>query len=124
MQILLHSDPNTHGGQPMAEHLTSVVTDAMGHFGEQLMRVEAHLSDVNSAARSGANDIHCTLEARLVGLEPVIVKCSADNAHQAINGAVRRLRRAVESEIGRHDPRTQRAKAQGPGGEGTAGEAG
>lgn len=115
MQILLHSDPNTDGRQAMTEHLKTVVTDALGRYGERIMRVEAHLSDVNSAARSSADDIHCTLEARLVGLEAIVVKDSAGNAHQAIDGAVRKLRRAVESEIGKHDPRAQRAKPGGTG---------
>ena len=115
MQILLHSDPNTDGRQAMADHLKAVVTDAMGHLGERIMRVEAHLSDVNSAARTGADDIHCTLEARLVGLEAIVVKDSAGNAHQAIDGAVRKLRRAVESKIGKHDPRTHRSKPNATG---------
>ena len=110
MQILLHSDPNTDGRLAMTEHLKTVVTDALGRFGERIMRVEAHLSDVNSTARSGDDDIHCTLEARLVGLQAIVVKDSAGNAHQAIEGAVRKLRRAVEAEIGKHDPRGQRAK--------------
>ncbi len=117
MQILLHTDPNTDGSHAMAEHLQTVVADAMGHFGERIMRVEAHLSDANSASRTSGDDIHCTLEARLVGLVPVVVKDSAGNAHQAIDGALRKLRRAVESEIGKHDPRGHRAKTDGAGGD-------
>ena len=100
MQILLNSDPNINGGHLMAEHLKQVVTDALSRFNEQVTRVEAHLSDVNSSAKSGANDIHCTLEARLVGLDPMVVKDHAGNAHQAIDGAVRKLKRAIET-VGR-----------------------
>ena len=36
MQVLLHSDPNTDGGHLMAEHLASVVKEAMSRFGERL----------------------------------------------------------------------------------------
>jgi ribosome-associated translation inhibitor RaiA len=103
MQILLHADPNTDGSQPMQEHLQTVVKAALGRFGERITRVEAHLSDANSAARSSADDIHCTLEARLVGLDPLVVKEHAANAHQAIEGAVRKLKRALGTAIEKHD---------------------
>jgi ribosome-associated translation inhibitor RaiA len=111
MQVLLHTDPKTDGSHQMAEHLKTVVSDAMARFGERVTRVEAHLSDVNSQAKASGDGIHCTLEARLVGQEPVVVKNHAANAHEAIEGAVRKLRRAVETEVGRHDPRHARAPA-------------
>ena len=108
MQILLHSDSNTDGGHLMADHLQKVVQDAMAHFAERVTRVEAHLSDVNSQAKSSDDDIHCTLEARLVGLDAIVVKDHASNAHQAIEGAVRKLKRAVETGLAKHDPRGHR----------------
>lgn len=111
MQILLHSDPNTDGSQLMAEHVQTVVMNAMGRFGERITGVEAHLSRVNSQATSGADDIHCALEARLAGLEPVVVKEHAGNAHQAIDGAVRKLKRAVGAALAKHDPRGHQARA-------------
>ena len=114
MQVLLHTDPNTHGGHLMAEHLASVVKEAMSRFGERVTRVEAHLSDANGQAKTSNSDIHCTLEARLVGLEPIVVKDHADNAHQAIDGAVRKLKRAVSAEIAKHDDRNQRSRSEVP----------
>ncbi len=119
MQILLNADPNTDGGHLMADHLHKVVQDAMERFAEHVTRVEAHLSDVNSQAKSSDDDIHCTLEARLVGLDAVVVKDHAGNAHQAIEGAVRKLKRAVGTELAKHDPRGHRARpdvAPGDGG--------
>jgi hypothetical protein len=113
MQVLLHSDPHTDGSHPMAEHLDSVVQAAMDRFGDRVTRVEAHLSDANGQARSTPGDIHCTLEARLVGHDPVVVKDHAGNAHQAIEGALRKLKRAVGDEIARHDPRGHHKPAAG-----------
>jgi len=111
MQILLHSDSNTDGGHLMAEHLQKVVKDAMARFSERVTRVEAHLSDVNSQAKSSDGDIHCTLEARLVGLDAIVVKENAGNAHQAIEGAVRKLKRAVGTELAKCEPRGQRSRS-------------
>ena len=114
MQILFHSDPNTDGGHLMAEHLQKVVQDAMARFAERVTRVEAHLSDINSQAKSSDDDIHCTLEARLVGLDAIAVKDQASNAHQAIEGAVRKLKRAVGTALAKHDPRSHRERSEFP----------
>lgn len=105
MQILLNTDHNVDGRHEMAEHLSSVVKDALGRFGEQITRVEAHLADENSHVKATPDEIQCTLEARLVGLEPVVVKERAGNAHQAIQGAVGKLKRAVATVLEKHDPR-------------------
>jgi len=114
MQVLLHSDPNTDGGHLMAEHLTTVVKDALDRFGDRITRVEAHLSDVNGHAKTGSQAIHCTMEARLIGLDNIVVKEHADSAHQAIDGAVRKLKRAVDTEIAKHDDRQHRSRAEAP----------
>lgn len=105
MQVFLNTDPHTDGRHEMAEHLSSVVKDALGRFGEHITRVEAHIADENSHVKASPNEIQCTLEARLVGLEPVVVKDRAGNAHQAIQGAVGKLKRAIATVLEKHDPR-------------------
>lgn len=105
MQVLLNADHHTDGRHEMAEHLTTVVKEALSRFGDHITRVEAHLADENSHAKAGPDEIQCTLEARLVGREPVVVKDRAANAHQAIHGAVGKLKRAVATVLEKHDPR-------------------
>ena len=114
MQVLLQADPNTDGRHKMHEHLEAVVNDALGRFRERITRVDAHLSDAHSAMKVGPDDVHCTLEAHLVGVGPIVVKDHAGNAHQAIDGAARKLKRAVASEIEKHDPRSHRARSVAP----------
>ena len=114
MQVLLQADPNTDGRHKMHEHLEAVVNDALGRFRERITRVDAHLSDAHSAMKVGPEDVHCTLEAHLVGMGPIVVKDHAGNAHQAIDGAARKLKRAVASEIEKHDPRSHRARSGAP----------
>lgn len=103
MQVLLNADPHTDGRHKMAEHLETVIKEALDHFSQHITRVEAHLSDANSHAKASPDEIHCTLEARLVGLTPVVVKDYAGTAHQAINGAVGKLKRAVGTVLAKHD---------------------
>jgi ribosome-associated translation inhibitor RaiA len=111
MQILLHADTNSDGSQAMAEHVDDVINGALGRFGDRVSRVEVHLSDADGQAGTSARSIQCTLEARLTGLETVFVTDHADNAHQAIEGGARKLKRAVGAAIAKHDPRHHGAKA-------------
>jgi ribosome-associated translation inhibitor RaiA len=105
MQVLLHTDPHTDGRIEMATHLETQVKEALARFGDHVTRVEAHLSDANSQNKAGPDDIHCTLEARVVGMEPLVVKEHAATAHQAINGAVIKLKRSITTALEKHDPR-------------------
>ncbi|MDP3084779.1 MAG: HPF/RaiA family ribosome-associated protein [Rubrivivax sp.] len=114
MQILLHADPNIDGGAAMSEHLNKVVIDALGRFGERVIRVEAHLSDQNGKTKSGDDDIRCLLEATLVGEPAIVVKAQSGNAHQAIAEALRKLKRAIGTAIDKHDPQRQYAHEAAP----------
>jgi ribosome-associated translation inhibitor RaiA len=114
MQVMLNTDPHTDGRHEMAEHLEAVIKDALDRFGEQVTRVEAHLSDAKSHAKSSPDEIHCILEARLVGLDPVVVKDQAGTAHQAIQGAVGKLKRAITTALTKHDPRRNAAPPDAP----------
>jgi len=103
VQVLLNTDPHVDGRHQMAEHLNTVVKDALSRFADHVTRVEAHLADANSHLKNTPDDIHCTLEARLVGLDPVVVKDQANTAHQAINGAVAKLKRAITTVVDKHE---------------------
>ncbi len=114
MQILLHCDPDSHGSQAMADHVESVVKNALGRFGERVTRVEVHLSDADGQTKTGGDSIQCMLEARLAGLEAVVVHERADDAHRAIEGGMRKLKRSVGAAIAKHDPRHHRAQPVSP----------
>lgn len=103
MQVILNTDPHVDGRHQMAEHLESVVKDTLGRFGEHITRVEAHFSNASSHHRSHVEEVQCTLEARLAHLDPVVVKEHADTAHQALQGAVGKLKRAVTAVLEKQD---------------------
>ena len=113
MQVLLQSDPSTDGSQAMTKHLDTVVKDALGRFGDRVTRVEGHLSAAEGHAKTAEDKVHCTLEAHLAGSDSIVVKHQAGSAHQAIDGALRKLRRVVEAQIEKHDPRLHRLPHHG-----------
>jgi ribosome-associated translation inhibitor RaiA len=114
MRITLHRDPHIHAGAGMDAHVHSVLSDALTRFGNRVTSVDAHLAAANSSAKAGADSTYCTLQASLVHQEPVVVKEKAVNAHVAIAGAVRKLKRAVGVAIGKQDPRRSLARALRP----------
>jgi len=114
MQVFLNTDPHTDGRHEMAAHLETVVKGALDRFGEQVTRVEAHLADAKSHNKANPDEIQCTLEARLVGLDAVVVKDQAGNAHQAIRGAVDKLQRAIGTALAKRDPRRKPAPPAEP----------
>jgi ribosome-associated translation inhibitor RaiA len=72
-------------------------------FREHITRVEVHLSDENSQKSSDGGN-RCLLEARITGYQPIAVSEHAASLHQAITGAADKLKRAIDSALGRlHD---------------------
>jgi ribosome-associated translation inhibitor RaiA len=100
MQVQTHTDKNISAGAGLPERITGMVEDVLGHFGERITRVEVHLSDLNSG-KGGNDDIRCVMEARLQSHRPVTVTEQAANVQLALQGAGRKLRKSVESILGR-----------------------
>lgn len=85
------------------EHVRSVVESAVGRFGDHVSRVEVHLSNaVKEKGVDGGNN--CMMEARVTGYEPVVVHDHGIDLNQSISNAAAKLRRALDSALGRlHD---------------------
>lgn len=118
MQINVNTDKTIERHQGLDDHVQTVVGEAVKRFGEHITTIEVHLSDENSAKSSDGGN-RCMLEARITGYQPVVVSDHSATLHQAINGAADKLKRAIDSALGRlHDkklsttPRIGEAMAQ------------
>lgn len=100
MQIQLNTDNNIEGSARMSAYLTETLEESLSRYGEQITRVEIHLSDEN-AHKEGSDDKRCLLEARLKGLQPVVVSHKAENVDLAVSGAIDKLVKSLESTIGK-----------------------
>ncbi|MCV2350461.1 HPF/RaiA family ribosome-associated protein [Paucibacter sp. Y2R2-4] len=105
MQVLLHSDTHIAATQLTSDHLSALAKEQLDRFGDRITRVEAHLSDVKGHAKTADQAVLCSLEARLKGMEPLVVKEEAGNIHQAIDGAMRKLKRALATALEKQEPR-------------------
>ena len=100
MQIQFNTDESVVGDEALARHAEEIVQRALGRFADKVTRVEIHLSDVNSQ-KAGENDKRCLMEARLTNRQPVAVTEQAATLHQAIDGAAQKLKRSLDSTLGK-----------------------
>ena len=104
MLVQLNTDHHVHGSPELAEDVTAVVTQALGHLADRVSRVEVHLRDEN-ADKGGVADKRCVMEARVEGMRPVTITHDAGNMHDAIHGAATKIKRTLEKTLGKLEDR-------------------
>lgn len=100
MQIQFNTDESVDGRDVLGRHAEEVVRRALDRFSDDVTRVEIHLSDVNGQ-KAGENDKRCLMEARVAGRQPIAVTEQANSLHQAIDGAAQKLKRSLDSALGK-----------------------
>lgn len=100
MQILCNTDESVENRDALGRHAEDVVRRVLDRFSNDVTRVEIHLSDVNGQ-KAGEKDKRCLMEARVAGRQPIAVIEHADSLHQAIDGAAQRLKRSLDSMLGK-----------------------
>jgi hypothetical protein len=100
MQIQVNTDDSVEGRDALLIQVEAAVEAALGRFGDQLTRVEVHLSDVNSG-RGGSEDKRCMMEARPAGQQPVAVTHNAASLVEAYEGAAGKLQNLLQSRFGK-----------------------
>lgn len=83
---------------------------SLSRFADQISRIEVHVTDENSAAKEGADDIRCLIEARLNGRQPVSVEVRSENPPLAFKQATEALHRRLEHLLDKE--RTLKRKGQ------------
>ena len=113
MQININTDKTIERNAGLDEHVQTVVNSAISRFSEHITRVEVHLSD-NNSQKSADGDNRCLMEARVTGYQPIAVSDHSATLHQAISGAAEKLKRAIDSALGRLHDSKRHAKADVP----------
>jgi ribosomal subunit interface protein len=113
MLVSVKTDNNIEGSDKLRVFVEGVVADVLGRFEDRVTRVEVHLADENSRAKSGENDMRCTMEARVSGLKPIAVSEQAASLDQAINAAADTLEKTLNRTLGRLGDRKRRAPSAG-----------
>ncbi len=100
MQIQFNTDKNITGSEDLIASSTSLISEELNRFSDQITRVEVHLSD-EDGNKDGLNDKRCMVEARLAGMKPIAVTDHANTHEQAILGALDKMKTSLEKITGR-----------------------
>ncbi|WP_295549497.1 HPF/RaiA family ribosome-associated protein [uncultured Pseudacidovorax sp.] len=100
MQIQVNTGNGIENKESLERWADAELRQHLHRFAEEVTRVEVHLSDEN-AARGGQADKRCTLEARLAGHAPIATTQDAPTQDEAFRGALDKLKRALDSAIGK-----------------------
>lgn len=100
MNVKVNTDNHIEGSERLSAFVESVVKDTLNHFTDQITWVEVHLGDENSTKEGGA-DKRCALQVKVDGRPSVTVTHYADTLDQAIDGAAEKMKRSLESSLGK-----------------------
>lgn len=100
MEININTDNTIDRHQGLDERVRSNVESSIGRFGEHVRRVDVHLSNENSQKHEDGSN-YCMMEARVSGYAPVVVHAHAQNLDMSISQAADKLKRALDSALGR-----------------------
>lgn len=102
MQIQINTDKNISGQEALAQSVEDVLRAELSRFSEQITRIEVHLSDENSSAKSGMMDKRCLLEVRPAGERPIAVSDQAETIEEAVTGATQQMVHLLKTELVKH----------------------
>lgn len=108
MQFQFNADSSVMGTTDVARRIEAQVRRKLDRFADRLTRLEVHVSDVNGR-KHGADDKHCTIEARPRGSRPIGVTGKAADLDAAARIAASTMAERLERVLGkasrhRHDP--------------------
>ncbi|MBX0328345.1 HPF/RaiA family ribosome-associated protein [Oscillochloris sp. ZM17-4] len=101
MLIQINTDSNIQADASLTQKVDAIIADRITYFGEQITRLDVHLSDENSDKKVGAGAKRCLLVADLAGMQSIEVSDHASTVEQAIEGAAQKMKRALDSALGR-----------------------
>lgn len=107
MQIQVNTSNGVENKDALERWANEEIRQSLDRFAADVTRVEVHLSDENHDP-SGGGDKRCAMEARLAGRQPVTVTHHAPSLDEAFRGATDKLKRALDSTLGRLDKHRDR----------------
>ncbi len=112
MQVEVVTDNHVDGSERLSAYVTSVLEDALARYGDRVTWVQAHLGDENSH-KSGGSDKWCAFSLKMGGMPTVNVNAGAPTIDLAIDGAVDKLVKTLDRQIGKKQDHKGRTPMSG-----------
>lgn len=100
MKILINTDNNISGTEELRTRLRDTLTNAFDRFSAHLTRIEVKISD-EDGSKNSENDKRCVLEARLKGMEPIVVTAFGQSVENSVDEAIDKMKTSLDTVIGR-----------------------
>jgi len=100
MKIQFNTDKNITGKESLEAYVSEKINDGLKQFADKLTRIEVHLSDEN-AHKTGGEDIHCKIEARLQNHQPITVTGKDTSKDKAVSDAISKAKSALSKVVGK-----------------------
>lgn len=113
MQVQVHADDSIQGGESLAQWAQEEINAKMARLKEYVVRVEVFLTGVDALKTTGAPGKRCVLETRATGRPPIAVNAEAEKVKDAFSAAIEKLRRAVETDLGKLKDKNGRESVRG-----------
>ena len=112
MIFQVRTDNHIKNSAAFSESIRADVEAAIGgRFGDRLRRVEVYLEDTNGD--KGGVDTRCSVEVHLAGRPVVSAEDRAEDVDTAVEGAVEKVLRVLEKQLGRIEDRAGHVSASG-----------
>ncbi len=100
MKILINSDSSIPMDAKLIRLIMAEAKELFDRFSDRLTRVEIHLSDIDRG-KSGKVDKRCLVETRAAGMKPMVVTAQTREVETAVNQALRKMVRALNTSLGK-----------------------
>ncbi len=100
MKIQFNTDKNIEGRAVLETYVSEKISSSLKHFADKITRIEVHLSDQNGD-KGGTDDIQCKMEARIEGIQPVMVVSKNASKEKALDEAVGKMKAKLATIIGK-----------------------
>ena len=100
MKIQLNTDKNIQGTETLETIVSEKINHELKHFVDKITRIEVHLSDQN-ALKGGPDDIQCKIEARIEGMQPLMVVSKNGSKEKAVDDAVDKMKATLSTVFGK-----------------------
>jgi ribosome-associated translation inhibitor RaiA len=100
MQIQIDTGKGIGNKEALARWADTELTEKLSRFRDDITRVEVYLTD-NKGDKGGANDLHCSMQARLGLHQLITVNHHGTTQDEAFRGALAKLLGSLESATGR-----------------------
>ncbi|MDL5037321.1 MULTISPECIES: HPF/RaiA family ribosome-associated protein [Comamonas] len=113
MQVQVHADDSIQGGESLAQWAQEEINSKLARLKEYVVRVEVFLTGVDALKSTGGPGKRCVLETRATGRPPIAVNAEAEKVKEAFSAAIDKLKRAVETDLGKLKDKNLRESVRG-----------